>query len=133
MTGTASLLELSWTLIGVIGAVFTVILSIGSVLDRREVQRQIDAHPPRAVAWGPRWWVAVRDTGMWLLIAYIWLVFIVVGVLAMRYPAPPPNPDQHVSSQWFGWLLISAEFALALFQGWYLFCRTRIERTGGAR
>jgi hypothetical protein len=127
MSGSASPLEISWTLIGGVGALFTVWLIVGGVLDRRAVQEEIDADPPRARAWGPRWWVATRDTGLWLLIAYIWLVFVGVGVIAMRYPPPPPNPDQHVSSQWFGWLLISAEFVLALCQGWYLFCRNRID------
>lgn len=127
MSGTASPLELSWTLIGIVGVLFTARLIVGAVLDRRAVQAQIDADPPQARPWGQRWWVALRDTGMWLILAYIWLVFVSIGALAMRYPPPPPTPDQHVSSQWFGWLLISAEFALALFQAWYLYCRNRID------
>lgn len=127
MSGSASFLEISWTVIGLVGMAFTVWLIISSFRDRRAVQREIDADPPRARAWGPRWWVAVRGAGMWLLIAYIWLVFVGVGAIAMRYPPPPPTPDQHVSSQWFGWLLISAELVLALFQVWYLFCQNRIE------
>lgn len=129
MSGTASPLETSWTLIGVIGMLFTVWLIVGGVLDRRSVQQEIDADPPRARAWGPRWWVALRNTGMWLLIAYIWLVFVFVGAIAMTYPPPPPNPDQQVSSQWVGWLFISAEFVLAVFQGWFLFCSNRVDQS----
>lgn len=127
MSGSASSLEITWTTIGIVFAFVTVLLIVFGIKDRRTVQKEIDAHPPRAKAWGPRWWVAVRDTGMWILIEYIWLVFAGVGLIAMRYPPPPPNPDQHVSSQWFGWLLISAECVLALFQAWYLFCRNRID------
>lgn len=127
MTGAASPLEITWTFIGIVFFFVTVLLIVLGMRDRRTIQEEIDADPPRARAWGPRWWVALRDTCMWLLIAYIWLVFAGVGLIAMRYPPPPPNPDQHASSQWFGWLLISAEFVLALFQGWYLFCRNRID------
>lgn len=127
MSGSASPLEITWTAIGLGGLLFTAWLIVGGILDRRAVQEAIDADPPRAYAWGQRWWVALRDTVMWLGFAYIWMVFIGVGLLAMRYPPPPPTPDQHVSSQLFGWLLISAELVIALVQGWYLFCRNRID------
>jgi protein-S-isoprenylcysteine O-methyltransferase Ste14 len=127
MSASASPLEVTWTTIGVIGVFFTGVLIVLSLLDRRTVQEEIDADPPRARAWGPRWWVATRDTGMWLLIAYIWSVFVGMGVIFMQFPPPPPSTEQRVASMWVGWLFISAEFVLALFQAWYLFCRNRID------
>lgn len=128
MNGSASSVEISWTLIGIVGMLSTVWLIVGGFIDRRVVQKAIDADPPRARAWGPRWWVALRNTGMWFMLAYIWLVFVFVGAIAMTYPPPPPNPDQQVSSQWVGWLFISAETVLAIFQGWFLYCSSRVDQ-----
>src|SRR5678816_3706546 len=118
MTGTTSPLELAWTIGGVVGLVFTVWLLLGSWWDYRSLRQLIDAVPPTARELGPRWWTVAKAAGLWLGCLYLWLVFVAVGLLAIHYPPPPPNTEQQVSSQVFGWLLLSGEFVLVAAQAW---------------
>lgn len=129
MSGTATPLELSWTVGAVIGFLFSAWLAFGGWLDLRSVQAGINDVPPRAVAWGPRWWNSLDKLVGNTLFFYPWLVFFVVGLIAMSYPPPPPNPDQHVSSQWVGWLLLSGEVMIAVIQVWHTYARNRTERS----
>lgn len=125
MSGTAAPLEVAWTIAAVGGLVFSAWLAFTGLRDRAALQVLIDEHPPRARRLGPRWWVALSAVVANTALCYVWLVFLGIGLLAMRYP-PPPNPEQHVSSPLFGWLLLSAETMLAGVQGWHLWVRNRV-------
>jgi hypothetical protein len=128
VSGTASALELSWTAIAVGGFLFSVWLVGGGWLDLQAVQAAIDAHPPRARRWGPRWWVAMSAVVANVALCLVWIGFVLIGAIAMRYPPPPPTAQQTVSTQWVGWVLIAMEALLAAVQAWHLFVRGRVEQ-----
>lgn len=123
----ASPLELTWTVIAGIGLLFSGWLTGGGWYDLAAVRVAIADVPPRARAWGPRWWVALSAVVANGLLCLVWAGFIATGLIAMQFPAPPPNPSQQVSNMWAGWVLIAMEALLAGVQAWHLFVRGRIE------
>lgn len=129
MTGTASPLELSWTALAVAGLLFSVWLAAGGWFDLAAVRAAIVEVPPRARAWGPRWWVGLSSVVANSALCLVWLGFILIGFIAMQFPPPPPTATQQVSNQWAGWVLIGMEAILVSVQAWHLYVRSKIEQT----
>lgn len=129
MSGTASPLELSWTTVAGIGLLFSAWLAAAGWLDLSAVRQAIEAVPPRARAWGPRWWVALSAVVANGALCLVWAGFIAIGLIAMQFPPPPPTAQQQVSNQWAGWVLIAMELILAAVQAWHVYVRGRVERT----
>ncbi|HEX5164230.1 MAG TPA: hypothetical protein VFV93_02440 [Thermomicrobiales bacterium] len=129
MSGAASPLEISWTVIAAAGLLFSVWLMAAGWMDLEAVQQGIRAVPPRARIWGPRWWVALSAVVANASLCLVWLGFILIGLIAMRFPPPPPTTEQAISNMWVGWVLIGMEALLATVQGWQLFVRERVNET----
>lgn len=127
MMGNVSPLEAAWSAIAVLGLLFSLWLAAAGWMDLDAVESAIDAHPPRARRWGPRWYVALSAVVANIALCLVWIGFLLIGAIAMRYPSPAPSPDQGVSSQWVGWVLIAMEAILAGVQAWHLFVRGRVE------
>jgi len=127
LTGTTSWLELTWTVVALAGLIFSAWLSFAGWLDLSAVRAAIRDVPPRARIFGPRWYVGLTGVVDNSALCLVWIGFIVIGLLAMRYPPPPPTTEQAVSNQWVGWLLIMIEMLLVLVQGWRMFIRMKIE------
>jgi hypothetical protein len=123
----ASPLEVTWTSIAGLGLLFSIWLVGGGWFDLAAVTAAIKDVPPRARAWGPRWWVALSAVVANGLLCLVWLGFIAIGLIAMQFPPPPPSAEQAVSNQWAGWVLIAMEGLLAGVQAWHLFVRDRVE------
>lgn len=129
MSGNVSPIELTWTGVAVIWFVLSLWFSLWlGRRDLNDVKEGIKDVPPRAVAWGPRWWSALQTIVVHLAFAVLfWTPFIIIGLVAMRYPPPPPSPDQSVSARWLGYLFLVAEFGGAFIQAWMLYVRYKIE------
>jgi hypothetical protein len=122
--GSASSIEVTWTAVALLGVLMTAWMIADAHLDYRAVRRGIRAGI--AVAYGPRWWIAVGalvGNGLTLL---VWLGFLVVGLLAMQFPPPPPNTEQNVVSMVIGWVLIAMEALLASVQVWSRIVRLKV-------
>jgi hypothetical protein len=131
MRGSASPIEITWTAVALCGVLLTVWMIVDVYLDYRFVRRGIRAGI--AVAYGPRWWIAVGalvGNGLTLL---VWLGFLVVGLLAMQFPPPPPNTEQGVVSMVIGWVLIAMEALLASVQVWSRIVRLKVAASQHAR
>lgn len=126
-SGTASPLEISWSVVAVIGLLFSGWLTLDGSRDFSAVLAAIRAVPPKARKWGPRWYVALSAIVANAALCLVWLGFIVIGLIAMQFPPPAPNPDQAVSNVWAGWVLIGMEALLVGVQAWHLWVRGRIE------
>ena len=130
MSGYASPLELTWSVVAVLGLLFSLGLAYDGWIDYRAVMAAIRDVPPRARAWGPRWWVAVSSFVANSCLSLVYLGFIVIGFIAMQFPPPPPTTEQAISNMWAGWVLIAMEVLLASVQAWHLFVRFKINHTG---
>lgn len=122
----ASPVEQTWTAIAGIGLLFTLWMILDSYLDYRVVKKAIVLG--HAVIYGPRWWLSCGAIVGGVLMAFVWLGFVGVGFLAMQFPPPVPTPDQTVSNQWVGWILIGMEGILALIQVWTRIVRVQVLR-----
>lgn len=124
MRGTASPLELTWTGFAALGVLMTAWMLIDAWLDWHAVQHGIRGG--WAVAYGPRWWIALGALGGNGMTGLVWFGFLVVGVIAMQFPPPPPNVEQATSSQVSGWVLIAMEGLLAVTQVWARVVRLKV-------
>jgi hypothetical protein len=120
----ASPLELTWSIIALIGVILTGWMILDSWLDFRAVQRAIRGG--YAKARGARWWIATGALIGNSLTAFVWAGFLLVGLIAMQYPPPPPNTDQTVSNMAAGWVLIGMEAVLAATQVWMRYVRVKV-------
>lgn len=118
----ASLLEISWTVIAIIGFGLSAWAVTDDLLDFRAVRRAVLLK--MAMAWGPRWWIALGFLGSDSLYSAAWLGFAVIGVLAMTLP-PAPNPQREAASEVSGWVLVGMEIVLALSQVWWRVVRAK--------
>lgn len=120
----ASPIELAWSIIAGIGVLLSLWMIADAWLDYRSVVRGIRGGYARAR--GARWWIAVGALGGNAMLVLVWLGFLAIGVLAMQYPPPPREPDQQVSNQWAGWVLIGMEALLAATQVWARLVRLQV-------
>ncbi len=126
-TVTASPLEISWTVIAGVGLLFSGWLAVAGWFDLTVVRAAVAERPPRARTWGPRWWVALSAVVANGALCLIWFGFLVIGLLAMRFPPPPPTTEQAASNVVVGWVLIAMEFLLVAVQAWHLYVRGKVE------
>lgn len=120
----ASPLEISWSAVAAVGVVFTFWMILDAWLDYRAVTRAVRGG--YAKARGARWWIAVGSLVGNSLTAFVWLGFLLVGLIAMQFPSPPPPPDQPPVNVAAGWILIGMEAVLASIQVWGRFVRGRV-------
>jgi hypothetical protein len=78
----ASPLELTWSIIALIGVILTGWMILDSWLDFRAVQRAIRGG--YAKARGARWWIATGALIGNSLTAFVWAGFLLVGLIAME-------------------------------------------------
>lgn len=128
MASTASPLEISWTLIAVIAIGFTAWIVDDNVRNFAAIREAV--RQDRAVAWGPRWWVAVASLVSSAAMFVVWLGFAAIGVLAMT-----TGPDTDVTyrvriSSLSGWVLVAMTLLLAGIQAWQVYARTKIRPIG---
>lgn len=128
----ASAVEQAWTAIAVAGLIFSAWLASDGWLDLAAVRAAVNADPPRARSWGPRWWVALSAVIANGLLCLVWLGFASIGAVAMSLP-PNPLAAQTTAVTATGWVLIAMEAILAFVQGWHLFVRGRVSRAAGVR
>lgn len=132
MSGVTAL-EIAWTSIAVTAFIFSIWLVFGGWNDFVAVRDAVRATPPRARVWGPRWWIALSAFVANMILTVVWLIFIVVGVLAMT-TRPDSNPlYQAWVASITGWLLIVGFSLIALVQAWHLFVRNRVNRASRGR
>jgi hypothetical protein len=124
MRGTASPLEVSWSVIAAVGLLVTVWMILDAWLDYRAVVRAI--REGYAVTRGARWWLAVGALVGNGLTACVWAGFVAVGLIAMQFPPPPPNVEQSGSNMVAGWVLIGMEALLASTQVWMRYVRLQV-------
>jgi hypothetical protein len=128
MTGNVSPLEVGWTLIAVLGLLFSGWLVLSTAMDLLSVWEAVRAVPPKARFWGQRWWVALGSVVGYAGISILWALPILIGIMAMSWPPPQSNPEQQLSNLKVGWLFIGGELLALVLQAWFLIVRNRIER-----
>lgn len=124
MRGTASALEITWSAVALVGVLFSVWMIVDAYWDLWVVEQAIRGG--YAKARGARWWIAIGALVGNGMTAFVWAGFLLVGLIAMQYAPPPPNPEQAVSNMWAGWVLIGMEALLASIQIWTRFVRLRV-------
>jgi hypothetical protein len=117
---TVSPLEATWTVIAIVGFVVSAWAVYDDLLDFQAIRRAVKLE--LAIAWGPRWWVALGFLGSDALYSIAWLGFAVIGVLAMTLP-PALSTQGEVTSEVVGWVLVGMEVVLALSQIWWRIVR----------
>lgn len=121
---TATPLEMTWTLVALVGVLLSAWMILDATLDYRAVRVAIRDGYARAQ--GARWWIAVGalvGNGLTLL---VWVGFFIVGLIAMQYPPPPRTTPQEATNTIAGWVLIGMEVLLASAQIWTRFVRLRV-------
>lgn len=124
LSSTASTLEIVWTLIAVVAIGFTGWIVDDNVRNYAAVREAV--RRGRAVAWGPRWWVALASLVSSAAMFVVWLGFASIGVLSMT--TDPLTPMEHRArvSEVNGWLLVAMTLILAGIQAWQVYARTKI-------
>lgn len=110
----ASPIEIAWSVIAVVGVLFTAWMIADGWLDYRAVRAGIQGGYARAR--GARWWIAIGALGDAGVTAFVWLGFLVVGLMAIF----------DVWLAWAGWVLIAMEGLLAARQVWSRFVRVQV-------
>jgi hypothetical protein len=109
--------------IGVIGALLTVKLAwddwghFDSML--------LAVRLKRAVAWGPRYWLALGFLVANGLFLVAWLLMIAVASIPLRLP-PSDEIFRQDAAELSGWLRVATEMTLATIQVWWMVVRGRM-------
>lgn len=113
---TATPLEIAWT----IGASLAVVLHLWTALDARE-----DLYGLGGEDRGVR---LIAHANMWVAsgLALVQLVFVLVGVRAMAYPAPTPTGDPDAGALLAGLSFIGAEVVLVLISALGVYVRRQV-------
>jgi hypothetical protein len=125
---TVSPLELAWTILGVLGFCFSLSLSLSAGCDLLTVEEAIQADPPEAARYGPRWWLALDPSVANPALCLIWIGYIYLGIRAMADPQIAYPPDLQAEQTLFGAILLGSEVILLLVQIWHTFAKNRAER-----
>lgn len=102
---TASPIEIAWTLIALVAAVFHLLMLRWAIGDRRAL-----------VAYrlnGPRKQLAAEHFRREVFSLSVQAIFVLVGVMSMTVPQAPVSPGQTTSAFWAGIGIVFAELLLA--------------------
>lgn len=124
MVESATWLEISWTLIATVAIGFTAWIIDDNTRNFAAIRRAVAKG--RAVAWGPRWWVAVASLVSSLAMFVVWLGFAVIGVISMGVSPNDPPSERMAVSEYTGSVLILMTLLLAAIQVWQVYARTKI-------
>lgn len=83
----------------------------------------------RAVAWGPRWWMALAFLVSDALFLGAWLAIATVGAIALTLP-PPVSSQRQETSEIIGYVLLGMEADLAAIQIWWRVVRLKLRGLG---
>lgn len=119
---TASALEMIWTVVAVIGLLFSVWASIEAYLDLQSIRTAAGRPRPRVRIGGPRWWIALGNLVSSAIWTVVWVGFVYLGYVALRLP---PNPAMEHADQ-TGWALVWLVILLAIVQAWNRYVRIRL-------
>jgi hypothetical protein len=113
--------ERAWTLIAACGLVFTSWLIDDSIKNLQALYVAIR----RGYAWvyGPRWWLAVGSVVSSVGMYFIWLGFVLLGVVVLHVAPDTPLAIRLTVASMTGNTLISMTSILLLLQIWYVFIR----------
>ncbi len=124
MTESATWLEVTWTLVAAGAIGFTSWIIDDNVRNFAAIRRAVKQG--RAVAWGPRWWVAFASLVSSVLMFVVWLGFAAIGIVSMT-TSPQDSVDERAAVQAVsGWVLIAMTLILAGIQAWQVYARTKI-------
>ncbi len=123
MSETVSVQEMTWTLVAGSAIGFTLWILNDNVRNYGAIREAV--RRDRAVAWGPRWWVAFASLVSSAAMLVVWFGFVVIGIIAMSTP-PPLTSERQVAVETNGWILIAIEVLLAAIQAWQVYARTKI-------
>jgi hypothetical protein len=112
LVSTVSPLELAWTILGVLGFCFSLSLGISAGCDMLTVEEAIQADPPTAIRYGPRWWLALSPSVSNLALCLIWIGYIYLGTRAMADPQITYPPELRGEQTLFGAILLGSEVIL---------------------
>lgn len=124
---TVSPLELAWTILGVLGFCFSLSLSLSAGCDLLTVEEAIQADPPEAARYGPRWWLALSPSVANIALCLIWIGYIYLGIRAMADPQISYPPELQGEQTLFGAILLGSEIVLLFVQIWHTFIRNKVE------
>ena len=124
MSDTVSTLEITWTMLSVIAIGCTAWIVDDNVRNFNAIREAV--RQGRAVAWGPRWWVALASLVSSCAMFLVWLVFATIGVLAMTTSVHSDPLYRMWIATVTGWGLILATLILAGIQVWQVYARTKI-------
>jgi 4-hydroxybenzoate polyprenyltransferase len=127
LASTVSPLELAWTILGVLGFCFSLSLSLSAGCDMLTVEEAIQADPPTAIRYGPRWWLALSPAVSNLALCLIWIGYIYLGTRAMADPQITYPPELRGEQTLFGAILLGSEVILLAVQIWHTFIRQKVE------
>jgi hypothetical protein len=97
------------------------------VCDLLTVEEAIQADPPTAIRYGPRWWLALSPSVSNTALCLIWVGYIYLGVRAMADPEIAYPPELRGEQMLFGAILLGSEIILLAVQGWHTFIRFKVE------
>lgn len=112
----ASPIELAWSAVAVVGVLLSLWMIADAWLDLQVVRRAILGGYARSR--GARWWIAVGALVGNVLTAFVWLGFLLVGLIAMQHPAATPVAERPQINVAAGWVLLAMEALLAAIQVW---------------
>lgn len=124
MTESVTWLEFSWTLIAAGAIGFTAWIIDDNVRNFAAIRRAVKQG--RAVAWGPRWWVAFASLVSSVAMFVVWLGFASIGIVSMTVSSQNSAAERAAVQAVTGWTLIAMTLLLAGIQGWQVFARTKI-------
>lgn len=109
----ASPLELTWTVVAIGGAGLALALVVNIWMSYSAVMAWV--REGRAVQWGPRHKFALGFLVGMTLLFLVWLGFVALGANAILNP-PPSDPMRQAASERAGWILVTLESVLFVFQ-----------------
>lgn len=124
LPNTISLLELSWTVIAMIAFGFTVWIVNDNARNYAAIRAEVRRR--RGRTWGPRWWVAFASLVSSVAMLFVWVGFLLVGVLSMTAGVHSDAAYRAWVSSVSGWTLVGMATILAGIQIWQVFARSRI-------
>ena len=124
MSDSATWLEVTWTLVAAGAIGFTAWIIDDNARNFNAIRRAVKQG--RAVAWGPRWWVAFASLVSSVAMFVVWVGFASIGIVSMTVSPHDSAAERTAVQAVSGWTLIAMTLLLAGIQGWQVYARTKI-------